>query len=309
VNEGSPGRTGPTVRYQEVHGLNAANIAPYAAMTYPSLAPGSRLWSDITGELFGVVASIEGKGVGLAIAERRADAEAAVLRSLRVDPAYRRRGIGTRLVAYLERLLAKRGVAETVVRYQATEATVASFEPLLGRLGWSRPQTDFVLIQEQAANANNAPWHERYSLRPPYEVIAWQELTPADIAAIPTLGAPLTLLPQSGNEPIEPSVSVALRHAERLVGWAVAHRVDADTVRYSSVYVVPGHRARGQGLALMAHAFQRHKASGIARGIAAIHVGNEEFMRVYRRHLKQLVVTAGESRSSRHRMRPSATKP
>jgi len=297
----SESRASP-VRFQEVHGLTPASLAPYAALTYPSLAPGSRLWSDITGDLLGVAAMVEARMAALAIAEMRGDTGIATLRSLMVAPALRRRGVGTRLLAHLERMLAQRGVSEIVVRYQAAGSVVASFEPMLERLGWSKPQSDFVLIKESAANADKAPWHERYALRAPYEVVPWPELTASDVATMPTLGAPPALLPASGREPIEPSVSVALRHAGRLVGWAVAHRVDSETVRYSSVYVVPAHRVRGQGLALMAHAFQRHKASGIPRGIAAINLGNDEFMRVYRRHLKQLVDTAGESRSARHRI-------
>jgi GNAT superfamily N-acetyltransferase len=118
------------------------------------------------------------------------------------------------------------------------------------------------------------------------------------MATAQTLGAPSVLLPPRGAEGLEPAVSLGLRHQGALVGWLIAHRVAADTVRYSSVFVAAGHRLRGQGLALLAEGFNRQHSAGIAYANAAIASDNAEFLRVFRRHLHSHLTAVGQARSA-----------
>ncbi|WP_196986951.1 TIGR03032 family protein [Caenimonas aquaedulcis] len=97
------------VRYQQVFQLTPESLAPYASLTFPSLAPGSAGLAALTGELLGVSAMAGGTMVGMALAERLGDQDARVC-SLMVEPGFRRRGIATRLVLHLQRLLAQRGL-------------------------------------------------------------------------------------------------------------------------------------------------------------------------------------------------------
>jgi len=88
--------------------------------------------------------------VGFAIAERRADGGAQLL-SLKVDPAWRRRGIGTGLLQRLMVFLAKEGIAPLTLRYKASpdcQATAKTgpelciincYLPLVSRQDWSFP--------------------------------------------------------------------------------------------------------------------------------------------------------------------------
>ncbi|MEH2157314.1 TIGR03032 family protein [Nostoc sp.] len=94
------------IKYQWVYNLNADNLAPYQAFTFPSL---QRRWQTQPqlGELLGISAAVAGEMVGLAIAELLPDQTAELL-SLYVLPNCRRQGIGTRLVKHLERSLAER---------------------------------------------------------------------------------------------------------------------------------------------------------------------------------------------------------
>jgi uncharacterized protein (TIGR03032 family) len=94
----------PKVNYQRVYHLNPENLAPYDAMTYPRL---QARWQTQPqrGELVGVSASVAGEMVGFAVAELPAPADsesAAQVLSLFVMPAYRRQGIGSTLIRYLQ---------------------------------------------------------------------------------------------------------------------------------------------------------------------------------------------------------------
>lgn len=125
------------IRYQQVFQLTPQTLAPYAVMTFPSLAPGSPGIAKVTGELLAVSAMADGTMVGMAVAERHADGNASMI-SLMVQPDMCRRGIGTRMVANLQRFLAVQGVLQLDVAHAANPPLAR----LLARLGWSAPLAD-----------------------------------------------------------------------------------------------------------------------------------------------------------------------
>ena len=299
---------GLPIRYQQVFQLTPQTLAPYAAMTFPSLAPGSPRLMRVTGELLAVSAMTDGTMVGMAIAERHTDGSANLI-SLMVQPDMRRRGVATRMVANLQKFLAREGVRELRVRYHthassyvtSNASSNAKIEPLLRRLAWAVPRTDFVLIQSSADLLATTGWNTRFPLTAPYSLFPWLQATPDDLAVAPGLDAPAQLLPPASNQGLEPSVSLGLRCHGALVGWLIAHRVDDHTVRYSSLYVAPAHRARARGLALLAEGFCRQHEAGIPRAKAAIAWDTPDssaFLRVQQRHLLPFLTGLGQSRSS-----------
>jgi uncharacterized protein (TIGR03032 family) len=299
------------LRYQRVFQLTPATLTPYAALTFPSLASGSAALAGIRGELLGLSAMASGVMVGLAVAERQPDGSAS-LRSLMVDPAWRRRGIGSRLVGELMIFLASEGIRPFRLRYRASELTATALEPILARLGWSDPRTDFILIESRAERLAAAPWADRFPIRAPYRLQPWLEFastTPATSIQYEArlLEVPETLLPPIGLEGIDPVVSLALRHHEGLVGWLIAHRSGAGRLRYSSLFVSPSHRGSARGLALLASGFRRQQASGLPFARAAIAADNDQMLRVLRRHLAPFLTGEGESRCSEHPLVPQAT--
>jgi uncharacterized protein (TIGR03032 family) len=303
------------IRYQRVLQLTPATLAPYAPLTFPSLAPGSPTVAGISGELLGLSAMADGVMVGFAVAERLPDG-AATLRSLMVEPAWRRRGIGTRLLAELMRFLASERIGPLLLRYQTSELSAVALEPILARLGWSAPSVDFVLIESSAERLAAVPWAERFPIDAPYRLLPWMEVAAATgVEAIQQqarrLEAPAVLLPPADLDGIEPAVSLALLHNEALVGWLIAHRTGPARLRYSSLFMAPAHRGRARGLALLATGFHRQQAAGIPTARAAIAADNPEMLRVLRRHLAPFLSGSGESRCSGHPLtaHPATTGP
>ena len=103
------------IRYQQVFQLTPQTLAPYAALTFPSLAPGSEGLANLAGELLAVSSMADGVMVGMAIAERQGGAGAALV-SLMVQPSLRRQGIATRMVRELQHFLAQQGVPALATR-------------------------------------------------------------------------------------------------------------------------------------------------------------------------------------------------
>lgn len=285
------------IHYQRVFHLTPANLAPYAELTFPTLAPGSSALSRIEGELLGLSAMAAGVMVGFAIAERRADGGAQLL-SLKVDPAWRRRGIGTGLLQRLMVFLAKEGIAPLSLRYKASPEISACFEPILSRLGWSPPRTDFVLLEGRSDQLAAIDWSDRFPITAPYSLLPWSQLSEPQRAQAAALDAPSELQPPADPRGLEPAICLALLHHNSPVGWLLAHRTGADSVRYSSLYVAPAHRGQARALALLAEGFRRQHAAAIPTARAAIDRRNTAMLRLLKRHLGAHLLAIGRSRLS-----------
>ena len=283
------------IHYQRVFHLTPANLAPYAALTFPSLAPGSSSLARIKGELLGLSAMAAGVMVGFAIADRRADGGAQLL-SLKVDPAWRRRGIGTGLLQRLMVFLAREAIAPLSLRYKSSPELSTCFEPILARLGWSQPRTDFVLLEGHSSQLAAIDWADRYPISAPYNLLPWLALTAEQRAQANALQAPAELRPPADLQDLEPTICLALLHQNALVGWLIAHRTGASIVRYSSLFVAPAHRGRARALALLNEGFRRQHAAGIPFARAAIDSSNAVMLRLLDRHLGIHLSSIGRSR-------------
>ncbi len=285
------------IHYQRVFHLTPANLAPYADLTFPSLAPGSSALTRIHGELLGLSAMADGVMVGFAIAERQADGGAQLL-SLKVAPLWRRRGIGTGLLQRLMMCLAREGIAPLRLRYRASAEISTCFEPILARLGWSPPRTDFILLEGRSHQLAAIDWADRFPFNAPYGLQPWHELSAQQLAQAAALDAPAELRPPADPRGLDPAISVALLHNDTPVGWLLAHRTSPNSVRYSSLFVAPRHRARARALALLNAAFRRQHAAAIPIARAAIDHRNTAMLRLLKRHLAAHLIAIGRSRLS-----------
>ncbi len=272
------------IRYQRVFHLTPANLAPYAELTFPFLAAGSTTITRIKGELLGLSAMASGVMVGLAIAERQVDGSAQLL-SLKVDVRWRRRGIGTGLLQRLMVFLAKEGIAPLTLRYKASPELSTCFEPILARLGWSTPRTDFVLLEGRSHQLAGINWADRFPIATPYRLLPWHQLSEMQVNQARAIAAPTELQPPVDQRELEPAISLALLHHDAPVGWVLAHRTGAGRVRYSSLFVATGHRSRARALSLLAEGFHRQNAVSIPIARAAIDHRNTAMLHLLRRHL------------------------
>ena len=292
-----PPQADTPIHYQRVFHLTPASLGPYVELTFPSLAPGSSALARIQGELLGLSAMASGVMVGFAIAECRADGGAKLL-SLKVDPAWRRRGIGTGLLQRLMVFLAKEGIAQLTLRYRASPEISACFEPILARLGWSPPQTDFVLLNGRSDQLASVDWADRFPITAPYSLLGWSQLSEMQRAQAAALESPLELRPLVDPQGLEPAISLALLHHNSPVGFLLAERTGTGSICYSSFFVAPGHRSRARALALLAEGFRRQHAAGIPTARAAIGYQNGAMLRLLKRHLGAYGNSIGRSRLS-----------
>ncbi|CAN1212973.1 TIGR03032 family protein [Tumidithrix helvetica PCC 7403] len=127
------------IKFQRVFHLNRESLAPYDAMTFPNL---QQRWQSQPqrGEVIGVSASFLGDMVGFAIAELLPDFKAEII-SLFVDPDHRQKGVGTKMLAFLEREIFQQKFSQITLIYEPTALTDKALEPIFVKLGWAAPRS------------------------------------------------------------------------------------------------------------------------------------------------------------------------
>ncbi|MTJ08041.1 TIGR03032 family protein [Anabaena sp. UHCC 0204] len=283
TREGGQGGLGQTVRYQRVYHLNTSNALTYNHLTYPSL---EKRWQTQPpqGELTGLSASVDGAIVGFAIAERLSSEEAEMI-SLFVLPEYRHQGIGTRLVAYLERELAQQGCEEIVLSYSTNTITNTALDPLLQKLHWQPHQTNMVLGKTATEKIAQAPWLNKFPLPPAFEVFPW-------------LDAGLALPRAVESHRLEPLNSLGLRYRGEVIGWVFTHRVAPDTIRYTTLSIAEPFEKRGRGISLLAEAIRRQVNSGVPYLTGSVSHHYPRLLQFVERHLTPYLTGLGEVRQT-----------
>ena len=131
--------TEATVKFQRVFHLNPESLAPYDAMTFPSLQQRWQVQPQ-RGEVIGVSASVSGDMVGFTIAELLPNFTAEII-SLFVDPVYRKKGIATKMLAFLEREIASQKFEQIALVYNPTALADQALTALFRKLGWATPRS------------------------------------------------------------------------------------------------------------------------------------------------------------------------
>jgi uncharacterized protein (TIGR03032 family) len=127
------------VKFQRVFHLNPESLAPYDGMTFPSL---QQRWQNQPqrGEVIGVSASVLGDMVGFAIAELLPNLKAEII-SLFVDPNHRQKGVGTKMLAFLEREIGSQKVEQIALVYAPTPLADRALTSMFRKLGWAAPRS------------------------------------------------------------------------------------------------------------------------------------------------------------------------
>lgn len=252
----------------------------YRGMTFPRFRPLLRnVESDPAIVAIGAVRSggaDDGREVGLALGwlnpNRTAGAE---LLSLFVRADDRGRGVGRALLAELERTVAAVGCPTLVSVYMTRLAAVDAFEAVLRARQWSPPVRRMLVFRAHRDRLREAEWFDAFQAPPPgTQIKPWAALTAEerDVLARNIAERPERTPPDVNpfrfegrgidGAASEPALSLACTVDGQVVGWNLAHRIDAQTVRFSCSYVWPEMQGRLPLLTLWDHAFHRLEESG-----------------------------------------------
>lgn len=276
--------------------LAAAELESYREMTFPRYR--GRLGQP---GLVAVGATLEGRPVGLGLAELPTYQAQAEVLSIFISPEHRGHGVGAALMLRLQQELAARGVPRVVLSFAADKPTTPFFERLLARCGWNPPQPHMYLGKTDR-RVLEAPWVRR-ALPESLTAFPWHELTPQQRQAImdrqtASSWYPPVLSPFVEEQLIDWQSSLGLRQGDEVLGWMVTHKVGQGVLRYSALFVDPGIRDRGCGVALCGASVLRQDWESLPYALFAVMVDNERMADAMRRHIAPYLLSLSETRQA-----------
>jgi GNAT superfamily N-acetyltransferase len=264
--------------------------------------PGQRI-----GQPLGVAARDGVTIVALALAETptRPEDGPPELLSVYVRPADRGRGIATALVEAIENDLAASGFAEVEAVYMTGKPSLAAVERIFAKRGWAQPVLRTLAVRCTLAEALATPWYGRVRLPRDAEIFSWTELTPGERDDLRESNErapwiPVALQPWRHDAMgFEPVSSVGLRYRGEVVGWLINHQIEPGTVRFTCGFVRRDVSRRARALPLFSASIRSLSEAGFERCTFTTPAVFPEMFEFTRRHIAPYASFVAETRGTR----------
>ncbi|MES2295985.1 MAG: GNAT family N-acetyltransferase [Pseudomonadota bacterium] len=272
-----------SIAFQPMLSVSALALS---GMTFPKYR---HLLSLSDPRVAGVVALQDGMPVALALAAIQKDT--ATLLSLYVSEDHRRQGTGAATLTALEAEVAGRGCGGIETVWMSAPIEVNAFAFVLQRLHWSSPQARMHVYRATCDSLASVGWIRRFADLPfGHSIVPWQLVTPAQLTRLKQairfeswIPADLDPFAFAGDgfdgAPSEPALNLACIANDEVVGWNLAHRIDAACVRVSCTYVRPALQAQLLMLAMWRDFFERLSLTAYQQVSWAVSVEREAMIR------------------------------
>ncbi len=284
-----------------VERVNLAEARRFALFSIPAC----RGLSGRLGEgVIAMGATLLGRPVGLALARIFAGSDkTAHLLSIFVAPSQRRVGVASSLMAALESELRALGCERLFGNLIAGSPESEGTDALLRKCGWSAPRLQRLICEGDVERISQLPWIRRAQLPNCCEAILWAETSPAARTAVALKsGAPGWHVSAQNpflDEPLEPTISLALVADGAIVGWAIWTEAGAAKLRCARLFIRKDFRGALAGPALLELSLQRIIGTGKWRQVAFdLDAGSSRTAAFVRRRVTPYLTSVSESRGS-----------
>ena len=209
-------------------------------------------------------ARIDGKVVGLLVAY--VGPERADVLSVAVGAAFRRQGIGSRLLAVAGEYCREAHLQSLEISFRSDLANVETLLRLLAKSGWSRPEIPSVVGRSdtEAAVTRVLAFADRFPVKFNATIVPWAEVPKPLREELESADGddrwyPATLSPSRFISPFtDTQASSTIIHDGRIVGWMIVHVAESNPIKadFSCAFVHPIWQRRAALLWLLAHALR-----------------------------------------------------
>lgn len=288
----------PEYSIRAVAAPEADAVAPLTWSTYQPLLAAP----DPTGRTCGLATWSGGVPIALAVSaasreHRLADGCQSLL-SLAVAPAWRRQGMGRRLLAELEAVLARRGIRSLSTSFSDRLPGAAAFAALLAAAGWDAPAAQRYRIcgavQDTAILFRDRDRLLKRLEGTGFRIHSWRDRG-ADgnsfaEAVVAGGGAPAWARPALWTETLDPDLSLVVADAAgQLAGWVVCEYQPQFSRLYFPIgWMVPPYDGRGWLLGAYAVGAKLAAAKYGGSTLAVIETGamQQGMWRLFERHFQ-----------------------
>lgn len=288
--------------------LDNLSFLNYKHLTYPWLQ--ERLEQLSSQNIINVALGVElqGKPVGLVLAEYKKNQNQANILSLIVDPEHRRQGLGTALLIQIEEILKKSGCQQLNLIYKLNLMT-SILEHMLQQQNWTPGSSYSLQCLTNRETMKHAPFLHRYTIPEKFTVFPWVELTAQERMKIEQgdnkLNYPDELSPFSEGQ-IEAISSLGVRYQEEVIAWSIFHRMLPNCVVYKSLFVKPEFRSSCLGASLIAASLNRQITDeAVTEGMVIFLEENTTMMKFLNRRLAPYLTSINRFWKSTKLLQPS----
>jgi len=225
-----------------------------------------------TGEIYAAVANdTHGTSVGIALTAYRPFMQCATLLSLPLNVSSHDQTLSLSLLTSLENDLRQKKCLIFSYTYSSNAPEAAQIESLFQHAGWPPPQPFLVRYHLESAHFSPA-WFEHYrqtSLPEDFTLFHWEDLTPSQKEYLHQQemqnSIPDGVSPFYYENTIEHLNSFGVGHQGKVIGWMITHRINPETLSYSSFYIHPDYRNSIIPLHLLATAIDKQIKSDIPK--------------------------------------------
>jgi GNAT superfamily N-acetyltransferase len=311
----------------EIERLSAPVPAGLAAMTFPvyrpmlALAPTTRhpeQADEIPVQPMAFLAKLGDRAIGLALAELPlSPASSPELLSLFVEPTFRNRGVGRRLLEAVEREVEGAGGRELTAVYTTGRPSIAAVERILWKRGWVAPEPRTVSARFAPGDflASDLFSERRMAaLGAKLDLFPWSELGAAEKAAIRDSDArqpwitPMLAFWRFERAGYHELSSIGVRYRGEVVGWVINHALGEDAVRFTCSFLRKDISRRGRIVPLYRESLRRLVEAECPRCTFVTPFEYPNMVRFIYRWIAPIAEFVGETRGSRKSLGASAPR-
>lgn len=293
------------VQYK-IHQLGVDDTVTYFnQLTFPRLDAIKQI-RKLNEPLLIVVAQNDNQPIGSIVVELQPNRVAQLL-SWYILPPFRKLGIGKELLSQTEKLLRKNKFESIHLEYRSDWKSVTYLEQILNQRKWENPQTKTYLCKSSMDVILKAPWMNKLSLPEGMELFLWKNTTQEEKNEIlhkkqTQNWYPDHLSPFQHEANMDFTSSTGLRYNGKIIGWMITHRLQFDTVEFTSAFVdqnaVNGLYKQSLFLPVLTKALLYLKEDGAKYGIWQMQVDNPSIHKFVDKFLKPYLISFVESKFS-----------
>jgi len=264
-----------------VNGLDTMTFPAYRSLLYQSEHPHVCI---VGGYLQNNIATL--------LIATKVDASTWEILSLFTCKAYRAQGYAKEVVVFFCTHLRNNGVQTCMVKYMTHKENTPTLDCLCDALGFEPSKPRQFMIRGVLSQMQKAPWTRlfRNGLPKGFSIKFWADVTHEERKALYYASVHETWIPKDLNpfdfeENYAKALSLALVFEGEVVGWSITHVLDAQTLRFTNVYIKASLQLRGQFIALVNRTMDIMAQEGLLYGSWAVCVSYPKTIAFYQKHL------------------------
>jgi len=161
-------------------------------------------------------------------------------------------------------------------QYLLEEPFTPDLESILKETQWEGPRLLRLSCYFEALRFRPAWFLKKYRFPENYYFSDWSSLNPEERHTLKRqveIGVvPSSVDPFIDEESIDPLNTLLLRHHGKIIGWMITHRIDPETIKYSSLYVEREHHHKGIAILMLIESIKRQIAKAVPYALFEVNV-------------------------------------